>query len=262
MKKISLLLFCLFGWACFSWAYPPTPPPNASSGAPTTADYWVGTTNGSLSAEIVVDDATSLSTAIGDETSGTGDVLRAIGPTITGTPVYSNGATSSGISKYLEDTDNGANGVTVRGPEDALNADHDIYFPADAGTLLLADGTQSIVTTGSISGNTKVATSTGGALAINTVTIATAAADYDLPDNCDSATGAWAMLYVRDAAETASLTVTDTSDTITYKGLSLGANDELDSPGAAQDSVVVVCMETNLWYVTANSGDWTDGGVP
>ena len=86
--------------------------------------------------------------------------------------------------------------------------------------------------------------------------------DYDLPDDCDSATGAWAMLYVRDAAETVSLTVTGAEDTITYKGLSLGANDELDSPGAAQDSVVVVCLETNLWYVTANSGDWTDGGVP
>jgi hypothetical protein len=107
-----------------------------------------------------------------------------------------------------------------------------------------------------------IATSTGGALAINTATIATAAADYDLPDNCDSATGAWAMLYVRDAAETVSLTVTDAADTIKYKGLSLGANDELDSPGAAQDSVTVVCFETNLWYVTDNSGAWTDGGVP
>lgn len=109
----------------------------------------------------------------------------------------------------------------------------------------------------------KGATSTGGALAVNTTTIATAAGDYDLPDECDSATFAWACLYVRDAAETASLTVTDSGDTIVYKGIvpPLDADDELDSPGAAQDSVCVVCMEANKWYVTSNSGAWTDGGV-
>ncbi len=107
-----------------------------------------------------------------------------------------------------------------------------------------------------------VNTSTGGALTINGVTIATAVADYDLPDECDSATGAWATLQVRDA-EVASLTVTDTADTINHVGIAtMIANDELDSSGAALESITVVCMEANEWYTTASLGTWADGGVP
>lgn len=110
-----------------------------------------------------------------------------------------------------------------------------------------------------------IATSTGGTLAINTITIATATGDYDLPDNCDSATGAWATLIVRDASETASLTVLASEDTIIYPGISpvLSPNDELDSPGVALDSVTVTCLESNNWYAEAGNGaTWTDGGIP
>jgi hypothetical protein len=124
--------------------------------------------------------------------------------------------------------------------------------------VVLTDGTISV------NENASIATSTGGTLAINTATIATVAGDYDLPDDaCDSATGNWVVLYVRDA-EAVSLTVNDSSDTINYYGLSLGANDELDSPGpgTALASVAVVCFETNNWYATSSMGAWTDGGVP
>jgi hypothetical protein len=125
------------------------------------------------------------------------------------------------------------------------------------------DGAMDIITTGTIQGKVAIATDgDGGLLAVNTATLATAAGDYFLPDECDSATGAWVLLYVRDADEIVSLLVTDTNDTIVYKGLSLDTGDQLDSPENAQDSVALVCWETNKWYVTANSGDWTDGGAP
>ena len=46
----------------------------ASGGAPTDADYWVGTANGGLSAEIVVNNSSGLAGALDDET-GTGLVV-------------------------------------------------------------------------------------------------------------------------------------------------------------------------------------------
>ncbi len=87
----------------------------------------------------------------------------------------------------------------------------------------------------------------------------TVAADVNLPDVCDTATFASVKLVVRDAAETVSLTVSDTGDTIVYPGLALGANDELDSPGNALDEVTCVCAEADKWYCNGTAG-WTDGG--
>ena len=108
----------------------------------------------------------------------------------------------------------------------------------------------------------KVASSTGGTLATNTITLATAAGDYDLPDECDTATGAWATIIVRDASETVSITTADTGDVFSYKGIAtLVANDEMDSPGAALDSITFVCMAADSWIATSNSGSWTDGGT-
>lgn len=125
-----------------------------------------------------------------------------------------------------------------------------------------------IATDGSIFGETiqagyVVGTSAGGGdLAANTITLATAAADYDLPD-CEAANvGDWHLVIVQDAAETVSITVANdaANDTIVYKGLALGAGDELDSPGAAQDSVRLICMADDTYYAIDNSGAWTDGG--
>ena len=127
-----------------------------------------------------------------------------------------------------------------------------------------------IATNGDIFGETilagaVVATSAGGEdLAVNTITLATAVADYDLPD-CETAdVGDWVHVIVRDVAETVSVTVANdaANDIILYKGVgTLIAGDELDSPGAIQDSVTLVCMVADTWYVTANSGAWTDGGA-
>jgi hypothetical protein len=105
-----------------------------------------------------------------------------------------------------------------------------------------------------------IATSTGGALGINTITIATAVADYDIPDNCDSATGDWITLIARDA-ELVSLTVAAAEDSINVAGLALDPDDELDTSSAVYQSITVVCMETNEWYATAFTGTWVDGGA-
>lgn len=91
--------------------------------------------------------------------------------------------------------------------------------------------------------------------------LVTAAGDVDLPDVCDSATGANILVYVRDAAETVSVAVGDTSDDIVFQGTAIGANSELDSPGNAGDFVALVCAATNIWYVIGSSGTWTDGGT-
>jgi hypothetical protein len=162
-------------------------------------------------------------------------------------------------------------GTTAGGDEDC-----DLAFSTQkAGTLTEAfridvtdAGVQTVVFSAAIDTGAltidspaKIASATAGTLATNTITLATAAGDYDLPDVCDSATGEWVTLMVRDAAETASLTVLAAEDSINFKGLTLDAGDELDSPGAALDSVTVVCLETDEWYVTGNSGSWTDGGV-
>jgi len=107
-----------------------------------------------------------------------------------------------------------------------------------------------------------IASSTGGALTINTITMATAAGDYDIPDSCDTATGSFVTVIVRDASEVVSLTTSDTGDIFVYKGIAtLAANDELDSPGAAMDGITAVCIEANTWYITSNSGNWVDGGA-
>jgi len=70
-------------------------------------------------------------------------------------------------------------------------------------------------------------------------------------------------VVVRDA-EVATIEVADATDSINYSGLTLGANDTLDSAGsAAFDTVTVSCLEANEWYTVAQHGTpWTDGGTP
>jgi len=76
----------------------------ATSGAPTDADYWVGTANGDLSAEIVVNDSAGFAGAIDDE-SGTGlVVLQTNGTFVTpdlGTPSACVGTNISGTATSL-----------------------------------------------------------------------------------------------------------------------------------------------------------------
>ena len=174
-----------------------------------------------------------------------------------------------GSGGVILDTD-GDGALSMTG--NSAGNDEDLVFNLDdtADTVTLSSTTgvtevnftaMNIVTSGTISGAILPISQTAGALTVNAVTLATAAGDYDLPDNCDSATGAWVMVIVRDVGETVSVT-TQAEDAIVYKGIGTMTNgDELDSPGAIQDSVVFVCMVANQWWTTSNSGDWADGGV-
>lgn len=104
----------------------------------------------------------------------------------------------------------------------------------------------------------------GGTLTVNTVHIATAAADYDLPDSCDTATGNWVTLIVQDASEVVSLTVLAAEDEIKVGGVNAAANEEIDSSGTVAgdgDSITVACLQANVWYSVAQSGTWVDGGA-
>ncbi len=125
--------------------------------------------------------------------------------------------------------------------------------------------TYNMVTTGAITGAVGVITTTGidlsAAQSYGYAIIATAAGDVELADVCDTATGANALIFVRDVAETVSIAINDPGDTIVFPGLSLGADDELDSAGNAGDFVGVVCLEANTWYVIGSRGGWTDGGA-
>jgi hypothetical protein len=129
-------------------------------------------------------------------------------------------------------------------------------------------GAMKIITTGTIQGATNVIANAGATLAVsaaqmNSIILQTVAGEVELPDVCDSATMQWLLVFVRDASETVEIAVAGGEDTIVYPGETLGADDELDSPGGATDEgtwVSLICMETNKWYVLGNRGTWTDGG--
>jgi len=66
--------------------------------------------------------------------------------------------------------------------------------------------------------------------------------------------------YTIVAASTATVSVAPAEgDSIIY--LTLDAGDELDSAGAAGDSVTLICGASNSWYIKSMTGSWTDGGT-
>ncbi len=125
--------------------------------------------------------------------------------------------------------------------------------------------TDDFVTTGAITGAIGII-SPGAAIDLSAAqsygytVIMSTAGDVELADVCDTATGANALIFVRDVGETVSIAVNAAEDTIIFPGLALGADDELDSAGNAGDFVALVCMEANTWYAIGYSGAWTDGG--
>lgn len=106
-----------------------------------------------------------------------------------------------------------------------------------------------------------------GALTINSIHLATAAADYDIPDtNCDAAAdvGKWVTVIVQDKNEVISVTSDDASNLINIPGTDNGAGDEIDSSGDANNGagehITLVCGKAENWYATSMGGTWADGG--
>jgi hypothetical protein len=116
---------------------------SGGGGAPTDADYLVGTANGSLSAEIVV------GTSPGGELGGTwasptlDDSVSVATWTITGAPslTLANGTTAAGVLRIDEDDDNGANYAEFTVPALAANTVYTLPpDDGDAGEQLQTDG--------------------------------------------------------------------------------------------------------------------------
>jgi len=132
-----------------------------------------------------------------------------------------------------------------------------------------------ISTTGSIDSKKNVVSLASGALTLNTVHLATAAADYDIPDGaCDAAgdIGNWVTVVLEDASTVISITSDDASNIITVPGLGLGAGDELDSVSTAAhegQSITLTCITADNWYFTGGNLTnatgaaiaWADGGT-
>ena len=101
---------------------------------------------------------------------------------------------------------------------------------------------------------------------MNRIYTVSAACEVTLPDVCDSATGTWVMLIIKDDSEKLEVALTDTSNDVftLMDGTALTAGDELDSDSSADsggDFVYVMCTATNIWRLLAENGAWSDGGV-
>ena len=133
-----------------------------------------------------------------------------------------------------------------------------------------------VVIDGSVLAQVPAASVASGALAINGITLATASADFDIPDGaCATAAdiGNWVTVVLEDASTVISITSDDASNIITVPGLGLGAGDELDSVSVAAHeglNITLTCLTADNWYMTAGvlmafDTDprilaWADGG--
>lgn len=144
---------------------------------------------------------------------------------------------------------------------------------ADVTSISLVTDGGTVTVDGTVVGKMSVVSLASGALTLNTVHLATAAADYDIPDlACDAAAdiGNWVTVIIEDASTVISITSDDASNIITVPGLGLGAGDELDSVSTAAhegQSITLVCITAENWYsinTDLTSGGaiaWADGGV-
>lgn len=200
----------------------------AGGGAPTTADYLVGTANGSLSAEIVV------GTSPGGELGNTwasptlDDGLTVDGWTITGATLtasglitgnanlnIANGATSSGILKILEDTDDGSNFATFQVP--ALAANTAYTLPPDDG-----DAGEQLQTNGS-GVLTWEAAGSASATAWNDIGDAAGAGSVDFGGHDQD------IISSEDGGDILTISNTDADNASDSSVLILAANDDADA---------------------------------
>ena len=113
-----------------------------------------------------------------------------------------------------------------------------------------------------------------GTLTLNSVNLATAAAQYDIPDGaCDAAAdvGNWVTVVIEDDSTVISIDSADASNVIYVPGLDLDAGDELDSVSTAAHEgqhITLTCLAAEGWYATSMSYisttgviAWADGGA-
>lgn len=156
-------------------------------------------------------------------------------------------------------------GVLVKETGGAYAAIHSLIFPVGTFSSTAGVGTVDSASTAPLGGAVPIVNSTAGvtlttAQGYGYTVFATGVGDVDLPDVCDSATGANVCVYVRDVGEVVSV-APQAEDTIVFPGVAtLIAGDELDSAGVAGDFVCLACLATNTWYTMGASASWADGG--
>lgn len=141
----------------------------------------------------------------------------------------------------------------------SVNSDGTIPIPT-TGTSLALSGTLTAFTavTEATSERALTTAELGGG-----VVLVSFAGEVRLPDVCDTASGAMVMIVQEDPSEVVEIAVTDTADHLWLDGVDLGANYEIDSPGAAieDDYIVMFCKAANNWHSLGRSGTWVTGGA-
>ena len=154
--------------------------------------------------------------------------------------------------------------VLLMGAGAKKHAAVDPWIGANGETI--TNSTDGVITfSGSLDAPRRVSTAASGTLSANRITTLTATADYTISDCTTAAVGRWYTVIVRDASETASILLADSSDVINYSGITPVAGDELDSPTAgattAGSTVTLVCVADDNYSAINTVGLWVDGGA-
>lgn len=177
------------------------------------------------------------------------------------------------VTLNFADDSSPVTGVTI----DATGAAPFVFGSADVTqhTFLSDSFGGSVVIDGSVLAQVPAVANSGGALALNTITLATAAADYDLPaTSCAGASdvGNWVTIVIEDDTTLVSITSDDVNNVFNVPGLDIAAGRELDNVTTAAhegQNITLTCMAQDQWYMTAGSLNlagaatiaWADGGA-
>jgi len=81
--------------------------------------------------------------------------------------------------------------------------------------------------------------------------------DYTLP----AAESGLVVLFYDIAGGVITIDPFDGTDTIYLDGVSVGAGDAIDSPGAIGNFIALMAIDDTRWISLGRSGTWIDGGA-
>ena len=123
----------------------------------------------------------------------------------------------------------------------------------------------SLAVTGTLSGETGVTLDVDAAIVLTAAMCRNAARfnndadviDYTLP----AAEAGLVVLFYDIAGGVITVDPYDVTDTIYLNGVSVGAGDAIDSPGAVGDFIALMAIDATRWISLGRNGVWIDGGV-
>ena len=245
---------------------------------------WATPAGGSASNSFETWNAPAGTDPVADSATDTINFTAGAGITITGTAA----SDTIDIASHIATVDTGpspdcSGTTTYQDGEGGCDDISSVYQAADADLTDLADGSLTgskvgtgISATNVTTGNLDLGTGTiRGEVAIQTSSATgsvtfdatdvqgdwhelspATALDVDLPN---ATQGMNFCVYITTA--TVVSIAPNTGDTITYRGLTLGASDELDSGGTADEFVCLLSMTNDNWTALGNTGTFIDGGL-